>query len=90
MRIYEDDFNAPERKQFKQLGILASFEHDEMEDHERERERDLLILRTGTCQLRILLFEVQMAPRQQVWRSKRPANARRRRKGRVRPRLESG
>ena len=36
MSIHEDDLNASERKQFNQRGILASLEHDEMEDHERE------------------------------------------------------
>ena len=29
MSIYEDDVNASERKQFNQLGMLASLEHDD-------------------------------------------------------------
>ena len=41
MSIFEDDLNASERNLFNQLGILASLELDEMEDHEREREFSL-------------------------------------------------
>ena len=86
MSINEDDFNATERKQFNQLRTLANLERHDVEDHERE----LRILRTGTRPLLIHMFEMQTAPRQRVWRSKRLAKAGRRGKERERPRLLSG
>ena len=40
VHLFEDDLQTPERKLFNQLGTLANLEHDQMEDHERERERE--------------------------------------------------
>ena len=59
MAIYEEDLNGAELKHYNDLATIAWWEHDEMEDAERE----LRILRDGTRWLILHLFHVQSAAR---------------------------